>query len=352
MIHYIKGNIFESEAEALVNTVNTVGVMGKGLALQFREIFPENYRIYRERCRNGQLDVGRMLITTENMPNGIRKTVVNFPTKKHWRYPSQYSYIEQGLSSLRREIEDRNIRSIAIPPLGAHNGGLEWAKVKVMIEDALSDMSCDIFIYEPSDAVVEKMKSERVKLKPTSALILAMFSDMNRLGEFASVFAAEKLVYFMQKFGAKDVFNIEFNPRFYGPYSGGKIAHLLYSINGSYIRGMGAMDARPFDYLWLTDDASAEAGAFIEQYNGGELKKIVDTTAEFLRPFYSNYTLELLSTIDYLLNHNPSLKNWRNESDEHVIETLTHEIGHWSDRKSRLFKPKWIAIALQHLRRW
>ena len=133
MIHYVKGNLLESEADDLVNTVNTVGVMGKGIALQFREAFPENYRIYRKVCQNKELHVGEMLVTEEGtLMQGV-KTIVNFPTKTHWRYPSEYSYIDLGLKALRREIEVRGIRSIAIPPLGSHNGGLDWLQVKQMI---------------------------------------------------------------------------------------------------------------------------------------------------------------------------------------------------------------------------
>lgn len=124
MIHYVKGNLLESEAEALVNTVNIVGVMGKGIALQFKEAFPENFRVYHNVCRKKELKIGDMLIVKDSNLTSGPKLIVNFPTKTHWRLPSEYSYIEQGLQSLRREIVSRQIRSIAIPPLGSHNGGL------------------------------------------------------------------------------------------------------------------------------------------------------------------------------------------------------------------------------------
>ena len=118
----------------LVNTVNTVGVMGKGIALQFKETFPENYRIYREACRQGKLSVGQMLVTVDtNLATGS-KVIINFPTKTDWRRPSEYSYIEQGLQALRTEIISRHITSVAIPPLGSHNGGLDWLRVKPMIK--------------------------------------------------------------------------------------------------------------------------------------------------------------------------------------------------------------------------
>lgn len=101
MIHYVKGNLLESEAQALVNTVNTVGVMGKGIALQFRESFPENYRVYRDVCKKKELKIGQVLVTEEDTMMQGHKIIVNFPTKTHWKYPSEYSYIEQGLQSLR-----------------------------------------------------------------------------------------------------------------------------------------------------------------------------------------------------------------------------------------------------------
>lgn len=137
MIQYVKGNIFESNAEALVNTVNTVGVMGKGIALQFREAFPENYRVYKRACQNKKMHIGEMLIVEDTNLMYGRKLIVNFPTKTHWRLPSEYTYIEDGLVALRKEIVNRKIHSIAIPPLGSHNGGLDWLRVKHMIETIL-----------------------------------------------------------------------------------------------------------------------------------------------------------------------------------------------------------------------
>lgn len=135
--------------------------------------------------------IGDMLIVKDSNLTSGPKLIVNFPTKTHWRLPSEYSYIKQGLQSLRKEIETRHISSIAIPPLGSHNGGLDWLRVKQMIEQSLSSIDCDIYLYEPSDAIVERMKTERVKLTPARAMLLLMFADMNREGEFASVFAAE-----------------------------------------------------------------------------------------------------------------------------------------------------------------
>lgn len=351
MIHYIKGNLLESEAEALVNTVNTVGVMGKGIALQFKEAFPENYRVYNNACRKKELHVGELLVVEDSNLTSGPKIIINFPTKTHWKLPSEYSYIEQGLLALRKEIERHHIKSIAIPPLGSHNGGLDWLRVKQMIEATLSDLNCDIYLYEPSDVIVERMKSERVKLTPARAMLLILLSDLNRNGEFASVFAAEKLVYFMQRLGAEDIFKIEFKPYYYGPYSGGKVAHVLYALNGSYIKGMGGMENRPFDYIWLLEDAEREATLFVsETKNAGQLINICEKTKILLRDYYSNYSLELLSSVDYLLNNVPALHNWKNKDDETVLDILTTEIQNWSKRKEQLFKRIYLKEAYNYLK--
>ena len=350
MIHYVKGDLLDSSADALVNTVNTVGVMGKGIALQFKEAYPENYRVYKNACQNKEFHIGDILIVEDhNLVTG-RKLIVNFPTKTHWKMPSDYSYIQQGLMTLRREIENRHIQSIAIPPLGSHNGGLDWLVVKRMIEEALAGLDCDIYLYEPSDVIIERLKTERVKLTPARAMLLSMFGDMNKNGEFASVFAAEKIIYFMQRFGAKDLFKIDFKPYYYGPYSGGKVAHVLYHMNGSYIKGMGGMESRPFDYIWLIDGAEQEANDFINSYKDNKLREFCTKTMGFLQGCYSNYTLELLSSVDYLLQTVPGLENWKNDDPNTVLDTLEYEIQNWSKRKEQMFKRTLLLDAINYLK--
>lgn len=349
MIQYVKGNLLESKAEALVNTVNTVGVMGKGIALQFREAFPENYRVYRKVCRDKKLHIGELLIVEDSNLISGHKLIVNFPTKTHWKLPSEYSYIAQGLTALRKEIINRKIRSIAIPPLGSHNGGLDWLYVKRMIETTLEGLDCDIMLYEPSNVIIERMKSERVKMTPARAMLLQMLINLNINGEFASVFAAEKLIYFMQRFGAKSYFKIDFQPYYYGPYSGGKVAHVLYRMNGSYIKGMGGMENRPFDYIWLIDGAGQDAMTFINGYKDNSLRTICDNTKKFLQGYYSNYSLELLASVDYLLENVDSLKNWRNDDIGNVLDILELEIQKWSKRKERMFTRSLLSKAVRHL---
>lgn len=149
MIHYTKGNLLEADAEALVNAVNTVGVMGKGIALLFKQRFPENMKQYALACKQGRVVTGKMFVTETYELMGPR-WIVNFPTKQHWRDQSQMQWVVDGLADLRQFIIDNDIRSIAIPALGAGLGGLAWVDVKSRIEAALADLDAvDVFIYEP-----------------------------------------------------------------------------------------------------------------------------------------------------------------------------------------------------------
>ncbi len=350
MIQFTKGNLLESPAQALVNTVNTEGVMGKGIALQFKEMFPENYILYKDACKQHLVKVGQMFITSELTLSGT-KMIVNFPTKTTWKKPSEYSYIKDGLTALREEIIARNISSIAIPPLGSHNGGLDWLVVKRMIIEALHDLDCVIYLYEPSDTIVEKMRSERVKLTPARAMMLDVLCDMVSYGEFISVFAAEKAVYFLQRNGARDIFNIEFTRSYYGPYSKGKIAHVLYYMNGSYVRGMGGMQARPFDEIWLFGDTLTAVSGYLDMKENSKYKEVSERTKRFLRGYYSTYSLELLSTVDFILQNDSRLAGWGKMVDEEVFSIINENISKWSHRKESLFYgSKYIPTILNHLK--
>ena len=148
MIHYTQGNLLESKAQALVNTVNTVGIMGKGIALQFKQRFADNYRQYKAACNAGQVVTGAMFVTEVNELMGPR-WIINFPTKQHWQAPSQLIWVEQGLQDLRRFLIEHRVKSVAIPGLGTGNGGLDWAQVRPLIEQALAGLDTQIHIYQP-----------------------------------------------------------------------------------------------------------------------------------------------------------------------------------------------------------
>lgn len=150
MILFSKGNLWQLDAEALVNTVNTVGVMGKGIALQFKQEFPHNYAMYRDACQKKSLTIGRLLTSTDQSLLLGTRTIINFPTKQHWRNPSRYEYIEKGLIALCAFLKTTAIRTVAIPALGSGNGGLDWTVVKKMIEKYLSGLPQEITVYEPA----------------------------------------------------------------------------------------------------------------------------------------------------------------------------------------------------------
>lgn len=338
MIKYVTGNLFDSDASALVNTVNLVGVMGKGVALQFKQLYPENYRAYRHACKNGGIGIGQLFVTRETELTGER-LIINFPTKTDWRRPSEYEYIRSGLQDLRRLIEQKKITSIALPPLGAGNGGLNWIRVKAMIEDMLGDVSCDITVYEPTGAIMEHMKSERISLTGARALLLYMLFNLVRNGEFVSEFSSEKICYFLQRFGARDLFRLDFKPYYYGPYSG-KVRYVLNALNGNYIMGYSAMDKKPFEPLSLVADSYEDICRIIE--SDLRLKTVAARTAAFLDGFYSDYSLELLSTIDFLQQQYGKL----------TPEEVSHRLSAWSDRKQSMFSDmRVIALALDHLNR-
>jgi O-acetyl-ADP-ribose deacetylase (regulator of RNase III) len=338
MIIYKKGNILESEAEALVNTVNTQGVMGKGIALQFKNAFPSNYKVYQDICKNGNFQIGDLLIVEENGLISGKKTIINFPTKTSWRKPSEYSYIEKGLEKLVQVIEDKKFNSIAIPPLGSGNGGLNWEIVKKMIEDKMSHLPIDVFIYEPNSQITEKLKEERVQLTDARAMLLFMLYKLVANGEFVSEFSSEKICYFLQRFGAKEHFKLDYKPNFYGPYSG-KVKYVINYLNGSYIMGYSSMDKKPFETLDLVSDGFEKVESYI--LSKPELVEIVNRTESFLDGFYSEFALELLSTVDYISLNKETFD----------LEIIKSELESWSERKRTLFSnDRFLNISINHLR--
>ena len=270
---------------------------------------------------------------------GGKKIIINFPTKTDWKKPSEYSYIESGLIDLVKIIKEKGIRSVAIPPLGAGNGGLDWNKVKALLEKHLSASDCDIFIYQPNAIIQEVLKKERVKLTPARAMLLSVLFDLVRNGEFVSEFSAEKIAYFLQRFGAKETFKLDFHPDFYGPYSG-KVKHVLYYLNGSYITGYSSKDKKPFEELGLMLDAEKDVNDYLDANENKQNKEIVLKTKAFLTGFYADFGLELLSTVDYIIT----------DKKTKSVDEITKHLENWSERKKTMFtNPKFISIAVQNI---
>jgi len=194
-------------------------------------------------------------------------------------------------------------------------------------------------IYKPSADIKETLAKERVRLTPARAMLLSVLYELVRNGEFVSEFSSEKISYFLQRFGAKDVFRLEFQPNFYGPYSG-KVKHVLHYLNGSYIMGYSSKDKKPFEELGLILDAEREVIEFLNKSENESYRSIVEKTKNFLSGFYSPFSLELLSTIDFIIT----------EKKTNTQEAITKELENWGHRKKTQFSnPKFVKIAIDHL---
>jgi Predicted phosphatase homologous to the C-terminal domain of histone macroH2A1 len=339
---FIKGNLLEAQTQALVNTVNTVGVMGKGIALQFKEAFPNNYKLYLSACKRNELQPGKLLVVREATLEG-EKIIINFPTKTEWFQKSKYEYVQLGLLELVKVIKEYNIKSIAIPPLGCGNGGLKWEKVKPMMEEYLSSLSdVDIQIYEPNDEVKKILKEQEVKknakLTPARAMLLYSMFYFESLGENSSLFVANKLAYFLQRLGEKTFNKLKFEASHYGPYSVGVI-HVLHALNGKYLKGLEQMDVKAFEPLELSYDMASEVSEYVKRELTSEQRDKLKNLLKLIDGFQSALSLEILATVDFVRKDNPSM----HESD------IILAIKKWSYRKENLFKPKYISVALNHL---
>jgi O-acetyl-ADP-ribose deacetylase (regulator of RNase III) len=337
MIEFKIGDLLKSNAEALVNTVNTVGVMGKGIALQFKDAFWHNNKVYVDACKKKELEPGKLLsVWDENLLYG-KKLIINFPTKTHWRQPSKYEYIQKGLVTLKEEIKNKNIQSIAIPPLGAGNGGLDWSVVKQMIVEALSDLPIDVQIFEPNAAIKEILQKQEttkiIELTPARAALLYCLFAFESFGEYSSLFAANKLAYFLQRMGQN--LRLEFRAGHYGPYAVG-VEKVLYHLNGTYLKGLEQGQAKPFETLKLNYEKWEDVNDYVKKMNAPDRNRLHQLLV-FLKNFTSELSLEILASVDFILCGHPEY------SVEQVVDAL------WTKRKRELFRKESIEKAYCHL---
>lgn len=341
MITIRKGNLLESEAEGLVNTVNTVGVMGKGIALQFKKQYPGNYKVYKKACKEETFTIGQVLAVWDQNVMG-KKCILNFPTKKHWRSPSKYEYIELALPALRAQIVEQKLKSVAIPPLGCGNGGLEWKKVKLMIKEALTDLEVDVLLYEPNSDIQKQLK-EKVVTAPVSltinrAMLLRGLYAYEKEGESINLVVANKLVYFLQRLGQN--MKLDFTPYIYGPYNP-VVSHVMAYFNGSFVLGLEDMSAKPFDALLLNYDEKART--YLDNYVNRTFNEkqfeITGRLDQLIDGFSSAMGIELLSSVDYILRDKP---------DASVTDVIA-AAGAWSNRKKKLLNERHVKIALGRL---
>lgn len=350
MIEYRQGNLLDADAEALVNTVNTVGVSGKGIALMFKEAFPDNCRAYEAASKAGAIQPGGLFVTERHDMLGPR-WIINFATKKHWRNPSRIEWIGLGLSALRKEIYARGIRSIAIPPLGAGNGGLEWRDVKPLIADAMAELDAAVFVYEPTRTYQSVVKRRGVdKLTPARALIAELIGRYEVLGFDCSLLEAQKLAWFMavatSRMGILDPIAGDFVANRYGPYSD-RVRHLLDSLDGSYLTcERRVADAQPFDPIRFRHDRRDFVAAYLTTPEANEYRPALDNVTAKIDGFQSPHGLELLATVDWLR---------RNAGVEMITAPMMAAIAAWpgpegsAARKARIFTEGQVETAVAHL---
>jgi len=344
MITYKTGDILKADAEALVNTVNTVGIMGKGIALQFKKVFPDNFKAYQKACEQNELKMGKMFVYERNTFTNPRY-IINFPTKKHWKSKSKYEDIKSGLSDLLIVIKKYRIRSIALPPLGCGLGGLNWDTVKQMIKEVLETIpEIDVLVYEPSGAPKpEKIKSPSKKPNMTlgRAALLELMEKYRETGyEYRlSILEIQKLMYFLQVAGEK--LKLDFQKYYYGPYAD-NLRHVLNNIEGHFITGYGDGTVKPETSIKVLPEIMPEAHRFLQ--NHAETKQRIDRVKKLIDGFETPYGMELLSSVHWVC-----AKNFNN-GELPVPENVLTKIQQWSKRKEKIFKAEHVTKALEKLK--
>lgn len=351
MMKFLQGNLFDAHTEALVNTVNTVGVMGKGIALMFKDAFPENFRAYEAAVKRKEVRIGHMFVT-ENRAFDGPKWLINFPTKQHWRQPSKLEWIVQGLKDLRRIVEENGIRSIALPPLGCGNGGLDWSQVRPEIERTFAELSdVDILVFEPTPKYQNVAKRTGVmKLTPARALVAEIIRRYWVLGIECTYLEVQKLCWFLersiQELAVEDPLDLQFVADKYGPYSD-RLRHLLNGLDGSYLHcDKRLSDAGPSDTIWFDEERRPFLDLYLRQENSGHLRAVLDRTADRIDGFESPLGMELLSTVDWLIER---------ERCERTVSSIRDGLGRWpagpaaAERKLKLFNDHLIGLALDRL---
>ena len=337
MVEIHEGNILDAMAEALVNTVNTVGVMGKGIALQFRQAFPDNYEFYRQACKRHEVQPGRMLVYSTNRFENPHY-IVNFPTKRHWKGRSTIQDIDTGLVALVNDIRRLGIRSIAIPPLGCGNGGLDWHIVRPRIVKALEAVpEVRVLLYQSSGAPSPdemRVATKRPNMTPSRAALVALMESYGIPGYRLTLLEVQKLAYFLQMAGQP--LSLDFAPHKYGPYAE-QLNHVLQRIEGHFIRGYG--DRSREASLHLVPDAIEEARGFLAS-NTATAERL-ERVGALIEGFETPYGMELLATVHWVVKHEPEGK-----ADWHHAVKLVHA---WSDRKRKTFRPAHIQAAWDQL---
>ena len=340
MIEITRGNVLEANAEALVNTVNCVGYMGKGIALQFKKAFPENFKAYERACRAKSVRPGKMFIfETGSMWNP--KYIINFPTKRHWRSKSRLEDIEAGLQALVEEVVKRGIKSIAIPPLGCGLGGLDWNTVRPMIEKAFSSLpGVRVLLFEPHGAPEAKampVRTKRPRLTPARALFIMLMRQYSELAYRLTLLEIQKLAYFLQEAG--EPLRLKYQAHIYGPYAY-NLNKVLEVLEGHFIRGYGDTQ-KPDVEIELLPGATKQARKFLQRQRHRASLDRLKKVSELIEGFETPYGMELLSSVHWIACHDSNPARTADDAVEKIFQ--------WNERKRRLFRAEHIRIAWNRL---
>ena len=345
MIELVRGNLLKADVEALVNTVNTVGVMGKGIALQFRKAFPENYNSYREACDADEVVPGRMFVfeLAGTMLQGPRY-IINFPTKRHWRDRTRLDDIASGLNALVTEIDHRGIRSVALPPLGCGSGGLSWTTVYPLIEEALISLEkVRVLVFEPAGAPDPQQMVDRTSRPRMTAGRAAILMLMQRYVDTGwdyrlSLLELQKLAYFLQEAGEN--LRLRYKALVYGPYAD-NLRHVLHRIEGHFVTGYGDGRNSPDTPLAPECDAIKQAEAFLADKTG--LQERLERVFEVIEGFETPYGMELLSSTHWVAVHGLGDKRARTPDEAADL------VRSWNAQKARSMKVPHIHKAWSRL---
>lgn len=345
-IREAEGDLLRVDADALVNTVNCVGVMGKGVALQFKRRFPDMFRDYRRACDGGDVRIGRMHVW-ETGELRAPAYVINFPTKDHWKGRSKLEWIRLGLQDLRRVLIQLGVTSVALPPLGAGNGGLDWADVEPMIRDALGDLDVDITLFPPSN-VSRKIEGKlRIQMSRSRALVINLIKGYGSKRQqiepwddasTVSHLEIQKLMYVADVIDPS--LRLDFRPGHYGPYSD-KVRIVLQEMEGRYVEGFGDGTGRPLslDPIKVSDEGDRELARYLTTAEGRVVRDITARVLAVTDGFEDAYGVELLASTLFVAQIHPS--------DDRA--SVVHGVRSWTERKGRIFTDEHVATALEHL---
>ena len=339
MITYKTGDILDEEIEAIVNTVNCVGVMGRGIALQFRKTYPDNFTAYAAACKRNEVQPGKMFVFPLGQMVGVR-FIINFPTKRHWKGKSRIEDIEDGLLDLVNVIQKHNIRSIAIPPLGCGLGGLDWNTVRPKIESAMQNVSnVQVVLFEPKGAPHPEMMKHVQSVPNMTQGRAALIDLMNRylhgfLDPYITLLEVHKLMYFLQETGQP--LKLRYTKAPYGPYAE-NLRHVFNEIEGHYISGFADGGENPDKQLTIIPSAVSDAAIFLE--NAIETKQRIDRVASLIGGFEDPFGLELLATVHWVMKY----------ENANTLDTVVDLVRQWSPRKQQMFSDRHIDIAMNTL---